>query len=126
MHVGHRPRGLNLVYFSVELWRVLDGTMHHSPSRRRWTGGTTAVNGMEERDRVGASTNLCTQLWLLLAGDTSVLAQLTLTDCSILPTVAVTGRRNLRPRPVDFILLFSYSTVAVTGRSVVVVSRQMP
>ena len=116
MHVGHRPHGLNLVYSSVELWRVLDGTMHHSSFRRRWTGGTAAVNGMEERDRVDTSTNLCSQLWLLLAGDTSVLARLTLTDCFILSTVAVTGRRHLRPRPVDFVLLFSYSTVAVTGR----------
>ena len=83
MHVGHRPRGLNLVYFSVELWRVLDGTMHHSPFRRRWTGGTAAVNGMEERDRVDASTNICSR------------------------PVAVTGRKYLRPRPVDGAILFS-------------------
>ena len=52
--------------------------MHHSPFRWRWTGGTAAVNGMEERDRVDASTNLCSQLWLLLAGDPSVLARLIL------------------------------------------------
>ena len=93
--------------------------MHHSPFRRRWTGGTAAVNGMEERDHVDASTNLCSQLWLLLAGDISVLARLMLTDCvslSSYSTVAVTDRRHLRPRPVDFILLSSYSTVAVTGR----------
>ena len=64
-------------YFSVELWRVLDGTMHHSPFQRRWTGGTAAVNGMEERDRVDASTNFCSR------------------------PVAVTGRRYLRHRPVD-------------------------
>ena len=83
--------------------------MHHSPFRRRWTGGTAAVNGMEERDRVDASTNLCSRLWLLLAGDLSVLARLTLTDCVLLfsySTVAVTGRRHLRPRLVDFVLLF--------------------
>ena len=91
------------------VWRVLDGTMHHSPFRRRWTGGTATVNGMEERDRVDASTNLCSQLWLLLAGDISVLARLTLTDCVHLfsySTVAVTGRRHLRPRPVDFVISF--------------------
>ena len=96
MHVGHRPRGLNRVYFSVELWRVLDGTMHHSPFRRRWTGGTAAVNGMEERDRVDASTNSCS-----------------------LP-VAVTGRKYLRPRPVDAnracYFIFVTQPVAVTGR----------
>ena len=96
MHVGHRPRGLNLIYFPEEWWRVLDGTMHHSPFRRRWTGGTTAVNGMEERDRVDASTNFCSR------------------------SVAATGRGYLRHRPVDAnrlcSFIFFYSTVAVTGR----------
>ena len=75
--MGPRPRGLNPVYFVVELWRVLDGTMHHSPFRRRWTGGTAVVNGMEERDRVGAPNNFCSR------------------------PMAVTGRKYLRPRPVD-------------------------
>ena len=111
----------------------MDGTMHHSPFRPRWTGGTATVNGMEERDRVGASTNLCSQPWLLLVGGTSALARLTPTDCyfiflldpwlllagdtSVLARlilsfhfltrpVAATGRRHLRPRPVDFLLLF--------------------
>ena len=45
--------------------------------------------------------------------------RLTLTDCILLfsySTVAVTGRRHLRPRPVDFVLSFSYSIEAVTGR----------
>ena len=138
------------------LWCVLDGTMHHSPFRRRWTGGTAAVNGMEERDRVDASTNLCsrpvaatgrrhlchrpvdanrlcyfifltqvwlllagdisvlarlillfyflTQLWLLLAGDISVLARLILLFCFLTQPVAVTGRRKLHHRPVDLTL----------------------
>ena len=58
--------------------------------------------------------------WLLLAGGISVLARLTLTDCVILlfftRLVAATGRRHLRPRPVDFDILFSYSTVAATGQ----------
>ena len=57
--------------------------------------------------------------WLSLVGSISALARLTLTDCVILfsySTVAVTGRKHLRPRPVDFVILFSYSTVAVTGR----------
>ena len=94
--MGPRPRGLNLVYFSVELWRVLDGTMHHSPFQQRWTGETAAVYGMEERDLVDASTNLCSR------------------------PGAATGRRHLRPRPVDANRLCSFiffnSTVAVTGR----------
>ena len=118
--MGPRPRGLNLVYFSVELWRVLDGTMHHSPFRRRWTGGTAAVNGMEERDRVDASTNLCSRPGAATGRrylrprpvDANRLC------CFIFVTrpVAATGRKHLRPRPVDFVILFSYSTVAVTGR----------
>ena len=45
--------------------------------------GTAAVNGMEERDRVDASTNICSR------------------------PVAITGRKHLRPRPVDFVILFS-------------------
>ena len=97
----------------------MDGTMHHSPFRRRWTGGTAAVNGMEERDRVDASTNIVVDPWLSLVGSISALARLTLTDCVILfsySTVAVTGQKHLLPRPVDFVILFSYSTTAVTGR----------
>ena len=104
--------------------------MHHSPFRRRWTGETATVNGMEERDRVDASTNLCsrlvadtgrshlrprpvdvtdfviffTQLWLLLAGDPSVLARLIYLIFVTRPG-AVTGRRHLRHRPVEFIHL---------------------
>ena len=38
-------------------------------------------------------------------------------------SVAVTGRRHLRPRPVDFVILFSYSTVAVTGGDISVLAR---
>ena len=57
--------------------------MQHSPFLRRWTGGTAAVNGMEEQDRVDASTNFCSR------------------------PVAVTGWRHLRPRPVDCPILFS-------------------
>ena len=103
--------------------------MHHSPFRRRWTGGTAAVNGMEERDRVDASSNLCSQPvaatgrrhlrprpvdanrlfyfidpWLLLAGDLSVLARLNLLFYFLTRPVAATGRRPLRPRPVDFVI----------------------
>ena len=73
-------------------------------------GGTAAVNGMEERDRVDASTNIVVDPWLSLVGSISALARLTLTDCVILfsySTVAVTGRKHLRPRPVDFVILFS-------------------
>ena len=75
---------------------MLDGTMHHSPFRRRWTGGTAAVNGMEERDRVDASTNFCSR------------------------PVAATGRRYLRPRPVDAnrlcYFIFFTRPVAATGQ----------
>ena len=136
--MGPRPHGLNLVYSSVELWRVLDGTMHHSPFRRRWTGENAAVNGMEERDRVDASTNLCSRPvaatgwrhlrhrpvdanklccftflldpWLQLDGDISVLARLILLFYFLTQPVAATGRRHLRPRPVDCVILFSDST----------------
>ena len=111
MHVGHRPRGLNLVYFSVELWRVLDGTMHHSPFRRRWTGGTAAVNGMEERDRVDASTNLCSQPGAATGRrhlrPRPVDANRLCCFIFVTQSVAVTGRKHLRPRPVDFVILFS-------------------
>ena len=55
---------------------MLDGTMHHSPFRRRWTGGTAAVNGMVERDRVDASTNFLVDLWLSLVGGISAIARL--------------------------------------------------
>ena len=69
--------------------------MHHSPFRRRWTGGTAAVNGMEERDRVDASSNFCSR------------------------PVAATGRRHLRHRPVDAnqlcYFIFFTQPVAVTG-----------
>ena len=43
--------------------------------------------------------------WLRLAGDISVLARLILLFHFTQP-VAVTGRRHLRPRPVDFVILF--------------------
>ena len=43
--------------------------------------------------------------WLLLAGNISVLARLILLFSY--STVAVTGRKHLRPRPVDFVILFS-------------------
>ena len=78
--------------------------------------GTAAVNGMEERDRVDASTNLCSRL-VAVTGRRHLCPRPV--DFFLLfsySTVAVTGRRYLRPRPVDFVLLFSYSTVAVTGR----------
>ena len=61
-------------------------------------------------------------MWLLLAGGTSAIARLTLTDYVVLffftRPVAATGRRQLRSRPVEFVILFyfRYSTVAVTGR----------
>ena len=45
---------------------------------------------------------LLTQLWLLLAGDISVLARLILLFSH--STMAVTGRRHLRPRPVNFVI----------------------
>ena len=70
-------------YFSLELGRVLDGTMHHSPFRRRWTGGTAAVNGMEERDHVDASTDLCSwSVVTLVGGISATVARLTLTTCA--------------------------------------------
>ena len=48
--------------------------------------------------------------WLLLAGDISVLARLTVLFYFILfySTVAVTGRKYLRPRPVDCDILLSF------------------
>ena len=39
--------------------------------------GTAAVNGMEEQDRVDASTNFVVDLWLSLVGGISAIARLT-------------------------------------------------
>ena len=44
-------------------------------------------------------------LWLLLAGDLSVLARLILLFYFLTQLVAATGRRHLHPRPVDFVIL---------------------
>ena len=44
--------------------------------------------------------------WLLLAGGISVLARLILLLHFLTRPVAATGRRHLRPRPVDFVILF--------------------
>ena len=89
------PTWIESRLLSVEWWRVLDGTMHHSPFRRRWTRGTAAVNGMEEQDRVDASTNFCCR------------------------PGAVIGRKHLCPRPVDAnqlcYFVFFTQPVAVTG-----------
>ena len=45
--------------------------------------------------------------WLLLAGDTSALARLILLFYLLTRPVAATGRRQLRPCPVDCAILFS-------------------
>ena len=47
--------------------------------------------------------------WLLLAGDISVLARLILLFYFRSSTVAVTGRKYPRPRPVDCTILFSFT-----------------
>ena len=93
---------------------MLDGTMHHSPFRRRCTGGTAAVNGMEERDHVDSSTNLCSRPEAATGRrhlrprpvDANQLC------CFIFVTqpVAATGRRQLRPRPVDLLFCFIFVT----------------
>ena len=70
-------------YFSVELWRCVGGIMHHSPFRRRWTGGTATVKGMEERIRLNSSTNLWS--WFvatLVGGISATVARLMLTTCA--------------------------------------------
>ena len=58
------------------------------------------------------------QLWLLLAGDTSVLARLILLFYFLYSTVAVTGRRPLRPRPVELLFYFPYQPVVASRRLV--------
>ena len=130
-------RGLNLVYFSVECgvcWTVPCTTPHSGddglgepPQSMEWrngiawtppltyvvdlgrllAGGTSALARLTLTDYVVLFSLL--DLWLLLAGGNSVLARLILLFYFIFITrpVAATGRRHLRHRPVDCAILFS-------------------
>ena len=106
--MGPRPRGLNLVYFSVECgvcWTVPCTTPHSGDD-----GLGEPPQSMEWRNGIVWTPPLTyvVDLWLSLVGGNSTIARLTLTDCLNLFSrpVAATGRRPLRPRPVDFDILF--------------------
>ena len=82
-------------------------------------GETAAVNGMEERDRVDASTNLCSRPVSATGRrhlrHRPVDANRLCYFIFFTRPVAATGRRHLRPRPVDFVIFLLDPWLLLTG-----------